>query len=168
MKLGQTVLGKSLFGKAMKSTFYGHFVAGEDQEDIKPTIHRMHTFGVKSILDYSVEEDVSSEDESKKEMDGGTPMQKMAEPVESKDAIHLQFSAHEPALGTGTSRKWKNFSARTYFYENEATCERNAETFLRCIEAVADSTHATGFSAIKLTALGRPSLLVKMGVICPI
>lgn len=27
-------------------------------------------------------------------------------------------------------------SARTYFYLNEATCERNMETFLKCLEAV--------------------------------
>jgi proline dehydrogenase len=41
MKLGQRVLGKKLFGMIMKQTFYGHFVAGEDQELIKPTINRM-------------------------------------------------------------------------------------------------------------------------------
>ena len=41
MKLGQKVLGKKLFGMIMKQTFYGHFVAGEDQERIKPTIARM-------------------------------------------------------------------------------------------------------------------------------
>ena len=29
MKLGQTVLGKNLFGLIMKLTFYGQFVAGE-------------------------------------------------------------------------------------------------------------------------------------------
>ena len=41
MKLGQKVLGKKLFGLMMKQTFYGHFVAGEDHERIKPTIGRM-------------------------------------------------------------------------------------------------------------------------------
>ena len=64
MKLGQKILGKTLFGHLMKQSFYGHFVAGEDQEGIKPVIGRMHSFGVKSILDYSVEVD---EAEQKKE-----------------------------------------------------------------------------------------------------
>ena len=59
--MGKTVLGKQLFGYIMKKTFYGQFVAGEDRQSIKPAIHRMHTFGVKSILDYSVEEDLSQE-----------------------------------------------------------------------------------------------------------
>ena len=68
MKLGQSVLGKPLFARIMKGTFYGQFVAGEDQERIKPVIHRMHTFGVKSILDYSVEEDISEEQAQEKEM----------------------------------------------------------------------------------------------------
>jgi proline dehydrogenase len=57
--------------------------------------------------------------------------------VDTADPIAVQYSAHEPLPEAGTSRRWKNFSARTYFYQNEATCERNAETFLRCIEAVA-------------------------------
>ena len=50
--------------------------------------------------------------------------------------------------------------ARTFFYQGEAACEKNMEVFLRCIEAVATTTHTTGFAAIKLTALGRPQLLV--------
>lgn len=33
-------------------------------------------------------------------------------------------------------RRYKVKSARTYFYLNESTCERNMETFLQCLEAV--------------------------------
>lgn len=52
----------------MKATFYGQFVAGENQQDIMPTIQRMRSFGVKSILDYSAEEDISAEEATEKEM----------------------------------------------------------------------------------------------------
>ncbi len=58
MKLGQRVLGKKLFEKVMKATFYGHFVAGEDQVAIQPRIQHLREHGVKAILDYSVEEDI--------------------------------------------------------------------------------------------------------------
>jgi hypothetical protein len=33
-------------------------------------------------------------------------------------------------------RRYKVDSARTYFYLNEAQCERNMEIFMRCLEAV--------------------------------
>lgn len=58
-------------------------------------------------------------------------------------------------------RKFK-ITARTYFYLNEAQCERNMETFLKCIDAVAGATGHTGFAAIKLTALGRPQILQQL------
>lgn len=34
-------------------------------------------------------------------------------------------------------RRYKVQSARTYFYLNEATCERNMEVFINCLHAVA-------------------------------
>ena len=68
MKLGKKVLGKKLFKALMKATFYGQFVAGENQEEIRPIIQRMRSFGVKSILDYSAEEDISAEEAAEKEM----------------------------------------------------------------------------------------------------
>lgn len=40
MKLMKTILGSKLFTLLMKSTFYGHFVAGEDQVKIVPTLER--------------------------------------------------------------------------------------------------------------------------------
>lgn len=53
---------------------------------------------------------------------------------------------------------------RTYFYLNEAQCEKNTTTFLKSIDAVAGATGGTGLAAIKLTALGRPQLLVRVSL----
>ena len=69
MKVGKKVLGKRLFASTMKPTFYGQFVAGEDARDIAPVIDRMKSFGVKSILDYSAEEDISEEKAEDLEME---------------------------------------------------------------------------------------------------
>ena len=62
MKLGRRLLGRYLFERLMKATFYGHFVAGEDVARIRPLVQRNMSFGVKSILDYSVEKDISREE----------------------------------------------------------------------------------------------------------
>lgn len=51
----------------MKNTFYGHFVAGEDKDDIRPNVENMRKYGVKSILDYSAEEDLESTDNTKQQ-----------------------------------------------------------------------------------------------------
>lgn len=69
MKFGKAVLGEKLFGTLMKMSFYGHFVAGEDQYKIVPTLERLRSFGVKPILDYSVEEDISQEEAEKREVE---------------------------------------------------------------------------------------------------
>lgn len=68
MKLAKSVLGEMLFSKLMKATFYGHFVAGEDEVQITPVLERLRQFGVKPILDYSVEEDLSQEEAERREI----------------------------------------------------------------------------------------------------
>ena len=63
------MLGKKLFTRVMKMTFFGQFVAGENEEDIRPLIERNKLFGVKSILDYSAEKDISREEAEQAEME---------------------------------------------------------------------------------------------------
>lgn len=40
MRITQAILGQTLFRAIMKQTFYGHFVAGENQYKIVPCIER--------------------------------------------------------------------------------------------------------------------------------
>jgi proline dehydrogenase len=59
MDLGKKVMGQRAFEQLMKMTFYGQFVAGEDHRAIRPLLQKNQAFGVGSVLDYSVEEDLS-------------------------------------------------------------------------------------------------------------
>lgn len=61
MTLGKKILGQTGFNQLMKMTFYGQFVAGEDHVAIRPLIQKNQAFGVGSVLDYSVEEDINTE-----------------------------------------------------------------------------------------------------------
>ncbi|KAK9874314.1 hypothetical protein WA026_002666 [Henosepilachna vigintioctopunctata] len=154
MKLTEKLFGEKLFIKMMKGTFYGHFVAGEDEIRIRPTLERLRSFGVKPILDYSVEEDLSQEEAEKREVEASVP--------ESGDTIEKGDLKQYHVDKTFADRRYKVQSARTYFYLNEATCERNMEVFIKCLAAIKDSTYGTGITAIKLTALGRPQLLLQL------
>ncbi|XP_023415084.2 proline dehydrogenase 1, mitochondrial isoform X1 [Loxodonta africana] len=152
--VARRLLGQRLFDKLMKMTFYGQFVAGEDQQSIRPLIQHNRAFGVGSILDYGVEEDLSPEEAEQKEMESCTSAAERDGSGTSKR--EKQYQAHR-AFG---DRRDGVISARTYFYANEAKCDGHMETFLRCIEA-SGGVSDDGFSAIKLTALGRPQFLLQ-------
>merc|ERR1719239_1733270 len=108
-------------------------------------IARMHSFGVKSILDYSVEEDISQEEAEQREMDScvsrvdsqraKSPIPGVGEDKQFADEME-RYQAHKE-FG---DRRIGVYGARTFFYQGEANCERNLETFLRCIETVANTT----------------------------
>ncbi|CAM2103330.1 proline dehydrogenase 1, mitochondrial [Caretta caretta] len=154
MNLSRKLLGQQLFEKLMKMTFYGQFVAGEDQAAIKPLIQRNRAFGVGSVLDYSVEEDLTPEEAERKEMESCTSVSEKemggAAQREKQYRAHREFG----------DRRDKVISARTYFYADETKCDQHMDMFLRCIEASGSSSEDS-FSAIKLTALGRPQFLLQ-------
>uniref|UniRef100_A0A915KZZ2 Proline dehydrogenase n=1 Tax=Romanomermis culicivorax TaxID=13658 RepID=A0A915KZZ2_ROMCU len=134
MNTTKKIFGQRIFETLMRWSFYGHFVAGANEKDIRPSINRLRAFGVKSILDYSVEADVDTVEKS----------------MEIED------------IGGIVDRRVGVISARTYTYEGEPECDRNMEIFRNCISAVTDYTGGTGFSVIKMTALGRPQLLLRL------
>lgn len=155
LRFMRKILGKTLFEKVMKLSFYGHFVAGEDQDAIRPKVEKNMSFGVKSILDYSVEKDLSTEEAKKAEMMScvsDLPSTELQDPEIKRYRAHEEFG----------DRRDKVFEARTYFYKDEEACDENMNIFLNCIDAVSGATDGSGFAAIKLTALGRPQLLLQM------
>uniref|UniRef100_A0A3P8SX06 Proline dehydrogenase n=1 Tax=Amphiprion percula TaxID=161767 RepID=A0A3P8SX06_AMPPE len=154
MDLSKKLLGQWMFEKMMKMTFYGQFVAGEDHNSIKPLIQKNQAFGVGAVLDYSVEEDLTQEEAEKKEMDSCVSEAEKESPGddhrEKKYKAHRQFG----------DRRGGVISARTYFYADEAKCDNQMETFINCIRASGGAS-TDGFSAIKMTALGRPQFLLQ-------
>lgn len=165
MKLSRRLLGKRLFKLMMRSTFYGQFVAGEDEKEITPVIRHLSSFGVKTILDYSAEEDVQEEEvceDVRKDLERNQQELEYlsSEAVDSKSPL----KRYQQSADFADRRKYLPV-ARTYFYHGESQCERNLEIFFKAIETVAQTTGNTGFAAIKLTALGRPRLLMKLSKI---
>ncbi|KAL3041737.1 hypothetical protein OYC64_019837 [Pagothenia borchgrevinki] len=154
MDLTKKVFGQWMFEKMMKLTFYGQFVAGEDHNSIKPLIRKNQAFGVGAVLDYSVEEDLTQEEAEKKEMDSCVSEAEKDSPGvdhrEKKYQAHRQFG----------DRRGGVTSARTYFYADESKCDNQMETFINCIKASGGAS-TDGFSAIKMTALGRPQFLLQ-------
>ncbi|KAH8040170.1 hypothetical protein HPB51_009548 [Rhipicephalus microplus] len=147
LRLGQRVLGRRLFRALMRNTFYGHFVGGQSASAIQPLLQRLRSFGVKAILDYSAEEDLSEQEAKEAEMAIRSEELKLnsfasisARRLRTLGACngcaggHLrQFQPSEQFA----DRRHPHVMARTYFYLNEAQCEKNMDTFLECIDAVA-------------------------------
>ncbi|XP_015355938.1 proline dehydrogenase 1, mitochondrial isoform X1 [Marmota marmota marmota] len=154
LQIARKLLGQKLFDKLMKMTFYGQFVAGEDQESIQPLIRHNKTFGVGSILDYGVEEDLSSKEAECKEMASYASSTERNGSSMSKS--EKQYQAH---LTFGDQRDSVISGAHTYFCASETKYDSRMETLLHCIEASGKASD-DGFIAIKLTSLGRPQFLL--------
>uniref|UniRef100_A0AAX7TED8 Proline dehydrogenase n=1 Tax=Astatotilapia calliptera TaxID=8154 RepID=A0AAX7TED8_ASTCA len=156
MDLAKKILGQKTFDQFMKMTFYGQFVAGEDHNDIKPLIQKNHSYGVGSVLDYSVEEDISQEEAERKEMEYENSIALLNNTIDSTPLQERKYQAHKQF----SDRRGGVTGARTYFYADEAKCDQHMETFIKCIKASGGSS-MDGFSAIKMTALGRPQFLLQ-------
>eukprot|EP00117_Sycon_ciliatum_P036181 scpid44037/ scgid27278/ Proline dehydrogenase 1, mitochondrial; Proline oxidase; Proline oxidase 2; p53-induced gene 6 protein len=152
-QLARKVLGERLFNYTMKSTVYGQFIAGTDRQTIQPVLDRYRRLGVKSILDYAVEEDVSDE---------GVlgPVQEDEIQVKEDDQHRLpKFKAYKEFA----DRRQLTPLAASYFYEGEDKCNERMNVFMQAIDAAA--MQGDGFVAVKLTALGQTSFLLHLSSI---
>ena len=56
----KSVTTTKLFNKLMKATVYGQFVTGENSIDIRPTVAKYHSLGIRPLLAYAVEDKVDN------------------------------------------------------------------------------------------------------------
>ncbi|KAG7490518.1 proline dehydrogenase 1, mitochondrial-like [Solea senegalensis] len=149
MDLCKKLLGQRTFNQFMKITFYGQFVAGEDEKAVRPLIQKNQAFRVGSILDYCVEKDISQE---KPEMSNSCESSAANESI-GKNNREIDFKEHKQS---GDRR-----GGVTGVCSNEGKCDQNMEIFIKCISASSESS-MDAFSAIKMTALGQPQVLIKL------
>eukprot|EP00941_MAST-03F_sp_MAST-3F-sp1_P003403 g3403.t1 len=126
-------LGDNIVSAFFRPTFFRHFCAGVDEENIKPTVRHLNSFGVGGILDYAAEADLDSL------------------PKGEENSI-LDLPENEPSSQS---------VARTYAYVDEMACDENVKIFEDCIKSVRNVS-PEGFAAIKITALGNPKLLERV------
>lgn len=135
------IFGKTLTNAIVKRTFFAQFVAGEDENDIKPALGRLKESGVGAILDYAAESDV--------------PSTKPSTPPSSTETNNK--------TNTGV----RTFSSSTVnkpipIEPNQAELEANLEHSILGVKTARD---CGGFAAVKLTALSNPELLVDISTL---
>ena len=142
LKVCRTILPKKLFDSIMKLTFYGQFVGGIDVDDLRPKLAHMQEFGVKPILDYSVEADLKED---------------TCDEVTERLVTDSKFKRD----GISASRDTHQAVARAYPYKGEESCEENLQIFLDCLETASEVCDNNAFCAIKVTGLGKPNALLE-------
>lgn len=129
-----------------------------------PTINMLRANGIRAIIDYA------AEDDSPSPAAANQPQHTAQQQAPSSSAAAIEGSGSGPAspsaAAAGAAGSWEpapNLVAvgRQYSYENEATCDKHVEVFLKAIDTVAKLPDQ-GFAAIKVTALGNPQLLERM------
>lgn len=160
VRSSRRVLGDGITFGVMRHTFMKQFCAGEDEDDIMPTINMLRANGIRAIIDYAAEDDVAAA--------APQPQHTAAQQAPSSSAAATEGSrssstavASDAAAGTWEPSPSLVAVGRQYSYENEATCDKHVEVFLKAIDTVARLPDQ-GFAAIKVTALGNPQLLERM------
>ena len=160
------ILGARFTNIFMKQTFFGHFCAGEDENTIQPTVKYLKRNGIGSILDYAAEVDPNEAQEQSSTTNSSgivinKPEQSAAANSSNAESNTLENLTLLPP-DTDFDADDKN-KARIYPYHDEELCDAHMDTFDKCIRAVR-LVSPTGFAAIKLTALGNPTLIKRMSV----
>ncbi|CAK4084831.1 unnamed protein product [Aphanomyces euteiches] len=103
--LSYKIVGSKITDWALKKSFFGHFCAGENAQDIQPAIEKLRQAGIGAILDFAAEADVEAE--KKTELDGVSSNELQARTYDYEDEamcdanmrIALQAIQDAPAGG---------------------------------------------------------------------
>lgn len=136
LNISTRVLGENFTMSLLRKTFFGHFCAGETADEVEVRMRQLKAKNVGSILDYAAEADVDELEKS---------------------------SGQDDSIVVRDEERVGVVSARTYDYLGEAKCDANVQIFLDCIDAAA--RQPDGFTAVKLTALGKPEFLERISKI---
>jgi proline dehydrogenase len=123
-------------------------------------LDRLRRSGIHAVLDYAAEDDVSEParlpppfflpSRPAPPCPASLPLSRAVCSSQLGRAGEEGPQSRQPAVASAV--------ARTYSYEDEAACDRRMAHFLTSIDAAA-SQGGQGFAAIKVSALGLPSLL---------
>lgn len=105
LRTSYKVLGSGITNAALRSTFFGHFCAGEDEVSIAPTVKYLEKNGIGSILDYAAESDLE-ETEGDQPPAGAQKEGIQARIYDYKDGGFEGFDACFPGVGPWITR-WK-------------------------------------------------------------
>ena len=61
LRLSYSILGDTITDKILKKTYFSHFCAGEDENEIIPVVNSYERYGIGSILDYAAEADLTDD-----------------------------------------------------------------------------------------------------------
>jgi hypothetical protein len=119
----------------IRSTLYGHFVAGTDQNELKPIVERLHKHGVKLILDYCMESDIASNTQFV---------------IPKENIVYFLFCLFREKIDSNSNEKIYN--------ENLLKSIKNVQT-------AAELCGSSAITAIKITAFISPDILQKLNQI---
>jgi len=135
--------------------------AGENEQDIWPTIKFLQANGVRAIVDFAAEDDVDAAGGGAGDGKAAASSPAAAAKTTAAAAAAAAKSAAAVASATNALSRAQGVVGRVYRYEDEAACDRHVGVFKRAIET-AGTLPGPGFAAIKVTALGNPLLLERV------
>ncbi|KAH8612611.1 putative Proline dehydrogenase [Trypanosoma vivax] len=139
MKWSESVLGASItYNTLVKKTVYGHFCAGESEQELKNTLKALENQGVGSVLDYAAEADA----------EGFAPAPGAAE------APNLSMAS------------LVHCTTVTYLPHRQAFDE-NMKLYVMCVlhAALHKPERGIGLAAVKVTGMCDPQLLARVSAI---